>query len=112
MDEAAKRKRLSDPEGQPDAKRPAQDQQQPAITKDPRAALAEVYAAYDALHRNAYTDDKDIKAGEAHFAVLLSALQGKLPTRLFLFIFSFANYWIQLSNKRHHPLPAFLRINT
>ena len=84
MDEASKRKRLSDPEGQPDAKRPTAALEQPntLANKDPRAALAEVYAAYDALHRNTYTSEEDIKAGEAHFAVLLAAAQGK-PSNLF-----------------------------
>jgi hypothetical protein len=78
MDEAAKRKRISDPEGEPNAKRPAAQFQEnnTFASKDPRAALAEVYAAYDALHRNRYTSEDEIKAGEAHFAVLLSAVQG------------------------------------
>jgi hypothetical protein len=79
MDEVAKRKRISDPEGQPIAKRPAAAYVNITLTsKDPRAALAEVYAAYDALHRNKYTTNEDIKAGEAHFAVLLSAVQGNI----------------------------------
>jgi hypothetical protein len=76
MDEAAKRKRVSDPEGQPDAKRPAAPASQEQSNKDPRVALAELYTAYDALHRNHYTSEEDIKASEAHFAVLLSAAQG------------------------------------
>lgn len=78
MDEASKRKRISDPEGEPNAKRPAAQLQKnnTFASKDPRAALAEVYAAYDALHRNTYTSDDDIKAGEAHFAILVSAVQG------------------------------------
>ena len=77
MDEAAKRKRVSDPEGQPDAKRPAAAAaSQEQSNKDPRVALAELYTAYDALYRNHYTSEEDIKASEAHFAVLLSAAQG------------------------------------
>jgi len=110
MDDAAKRKRISGPEGEPDAKRAAAQLHENNIfaSKDPRAALAEVYAAYDALHCNRYTSDDDIKAGEAHFAILLSAVQG-IYYRLLNFLYcSHKLQYISLT-KRLIYLPFLLQ---
>ena len=83
MDEAAKRKRLSDngeQVGQPAAKRTAATQ---PSSQDCRAAIARVYAAYDALHRM-----KDTSVdGQYHFAVLLNAARGMFCSRVKKIIF-------------------------
>ena len=71
MDEATKRKRESDPETLPNAKRLAPSL---ATAEECRAAIAQVYAAYDALHR---CNDNDVDV-ESHFIVLLNASKGEL----------------------------------
>ena len=71
MEEPSKRKRVSDSKDQPAAKRLAAQTHQTS-PGDIRAAIAEVYHAYDALNRNNGGDD-----GQEHFLILLKAAQGR-----------------------------------
>lgn len=92
MDDATKRKRESDLEALPDAKRLAPTV---ATAEECRAALAEVYAAYDALHRSNGNGENS----ESHFAVLLNASTGE-------------SHQQESGGEKqsHHPLPAIFKV--
>lgn len=72
MEEASKRKRQSDPAA-PTADAPTAKRQAPGAPSvtDTRAAIAAVYAAYDALHGSGASQPSEDAA--AHFNVLLDA---------------------------------------